>query len=144
MIIEPKVPALFDPSKKVSGLPVSFDGDPDPRHRERLYSKPSSIENAEQSLRDRYPLVSAKSLVEGKGTSPLEKRCIAGVMKDGSKTLSQAYAICRSSLQKSGRIEKGGMTLTKLGKKVSASHSRRKDQSAKMKTWKSAVKAARR
>ena len=64
-------------------------------------------------------------------TSPLEKRCVSDVTKKG-KTVSQAYAICRASLQKSGRIEKGGMDLTKLGKTISNMKAKKSDHAAKM------------
>ena len=96
-----------------------------------------------------YGLITTGSLLKGffekkeKETSPLEKRCVSDVVKKG-KTLSQAYAICRSSLQKSGRIEKGGMELTKLGKTISRIKSRKKDHAVKMKAWKKAIVKARR
>ena len=75
-------------------------------------------------------------------TSDLEKRCVSDVVKKG-KTVSQAYAICRASLQKSGRIEKGGMELTKLGKTISNVKSRKSDHKAKIKAWKKAIVKAR-
>ena len=75
-------------------------------------------------------------------TSPLEKRCVSDVTKKG-KTVSQAYAICRASLQKSGRIEKGGMDLTKLGKTISNMKARKSDHAAKMSSWKKAIVKAR-
>jgi hypothetical protein len=94
-----------------------------------------------------YGLITTGSLLRGffekaGQTSPLEKRCVSDVVKKG-KTVSQAYAICRSSLQKSGRIEKGGMELTKLGKTVSGMKSRKKDHVAKVKAWKKAIVKAR-
>ena len=95
-----------------------------------------------------YGLITTGPLLKGffeksGQTSPLEKRCVSDVVKKG-KTVSQAYAICRSSLQKSGRIEKGGMELTKLGKTISGMKSRKKDHATKMKAWKKAIVKARR
>jgi hypothetical protein len=95
-----------------------------------------------------YGLITTGSLLKGffekesVGTSSLEKRCVSDVVKKG-KTVSQAYAICRSSLQKSGRIEKGGMELTKLGKTISKVKSRKSDHAAKLKSWKKAIVKAR-
>ena len=75
-------------------------------------------------------------------TSELEKRGVSDVVKSG-KTVSQAYAICRSSLQKSGRIKKGGMELTKLGQAISGAKSRKADHAAKVAGWKRAIVRAR-
>ena len=88
-----------------------------------------------------HPWDSGLPHVEAK-TSPLEKRCVSDVVKKG-KTVSQAYAICRASLQKSGRIEKGGMELTKLGKAISNMKSRKSDHATKLKSWKKAIVKAR-
>lgn len=82
-------------------------------------------------------------------TSALEKRCIASVLKQkGSEggareKLSRAYAICRASLQRSGRYKAGTADLTKMGAKRSAARSKKSDHKAKLKTWKTAVNAAR-
>lgn len=88
-------------------------------------------------------------------TSELEKRCIANVMgkpakgpdgkpvKGASNRLSRAYAICRSSLQKSGRYKKGTADLTKLGGKISGSKARKKDHSGKVSKFEKHVVAAR-
>jgi hypothetical protein len=95
-----------------------------------------------------YGLITTGSLLKGffekkdGQTSPLEKRCVSGVVKDG-KTVSQAYAICRASLQKSGRIKKGGMELTKLGRTISSMKARKSDHAAKLKSWKKAIVKAR-
>ena len=122
----------------VRKLPPSFRGDPDPRHRERLFG-------------GGVPLVTFSDLAEAvRGqTSALEKRCIASVLKqkgsEGSARdkLSRAYAICRASLQKSGRISRGGMDLTKLGRAISKVRSRRKDHGVKVRTFEKAVRSAR-
>jgi hypothetical protein len=80
-------------------------------------------------------------------TSELEKRCIADVMAKSSKgsenTLSRAYAICRASLQKSGRIKKGKATLTKKGGKISGGKAKKDDHSDKVSRFEKHVVAAR-
>jgi hypothetical protein len=89
------------------------------------------------------------------GTSELEKRCVYDVMRKAAKgpdgksvkgdraRLSRAFAICRASLQKSGRIEKGGMELTKLGGKISGPKARKKDHKTKVAGYEKDLKAAR-
>lgn len=80
-------------------------------------------------------------------TSELEKRCIADVMAKGAKgsenTLSRAYAICRASLQKSGRIKKGTAELTKKGGKISGTKAKKDDHDAKVSRFEKHVVAAR-
>jgi len=88
-------------------------------------------------------------------TSELEKRCVADVMGKSAKgpdgepvkgarnQLSRAYAICRASLQKSGRIKKGKADLTKKGGKISGAKARLKDHSAKVSRFEKHVVAAR-
>ena len=122
----------------MKGLPKSFKGDPDPRHREHYFGGGA-------------PLVTFTDMIEAaKGlTSPLEKRCIADVIAkspkglDGREKLSRAYAICRSSLQKSGRIKKGGTELTKVGKKRQSQRVQAGQHKQKLSKWKAAVVAAR-
>lgn len=95
-----------------------------------------------------YGLITTRSLLvnffekENGGTSELEKRCVSDVVK-GGKTVSQAYAICRSSLQKSGRIKKGGMELTKLGQTISSLKAKKTDHATKRAGWKRAIVKAR-
>lgn len=102
-------------------------------------------------------LIPVNSLVEAKEgtTSDLEKRCIADVLAKAAKgpdgkpvkgqrdRVSRAYAICRSSLQKSGRIKDGTAELTKKGEKISGAKSKKKDNKSKVSAWKSAIVAAR-
>lgn len=82
-------------------------------------------------------------------TSELEKRCVADVIKKDDSGASQrdrvsrAYAICRSSLQKSGRIKKGKAELTKKGKGISGAKAKAQDHSTKMAFWKKSIVAAR-
>jgi hypothetical protein len=142
--------ARLDWRKEDSELPPEFDGDPDPRHRERLLRQRTGLSK-------RSPLVSFGDLAEAAKahTAPLEKRCIADVLgksakdKDGKPVkgnrarLARAYAICRASLQKSGRIKKGGMELTKLGKKRNAAQAKAGQHKEKLSTWKKSVVAAR-
>lgn len=138
------------PTASLDDLPPEFNGDPDPRHREHLY-------RARTGLAKHSPLVSFEDVVEAvRGqTSSLEKRCIADVLaksakgKDGKpvkgsrEKVSRAYAICRASLQKSGRYKKGTADLTKLGAKRSAARSKVGDHKAKLSKWKKAIVAAR-
>lgn len=102
-------------------------------------------------------LLSFSLLVEAEDgqTSNLEKRCVADVLakpaksKDGKTVrgarnrVSRAYAICRASLQKSGRYKEGTAELTKKGKGISAAKAKAKDNKSKVAAWKSAIKAAR-
>jgi len=88
-------------------------------------------------------------------TSELEKRCIADVMgkpakgpdgkpvKGPSNRLSRAYAICRASLQKSGRIKKGTAEMTKKGRGISGSKSKADDHKSKVSSFEKHVVAAR-
>jgi len=81
-------------------------------------------------------------------TSELEKRCIYDVMqknKDGSakERLSRAYAICRATLQKSGRMKKGTEQMTRKGAGISGGKSKKKDHGEKVAGFEKAVKAAR-
>jgi len=88
-------------------------------------------------------------------TSELEKRCVYDVVNKPGKTrlgnpvrgdrnrVSRAYAICRSSLQKSGRIKKGTADLTKLGKVIAKTKARKSDHAAKREGWKRAIVKAR-
>jgi hypothetical protein len=88
-------------------------------------------------------------------TSELEKRCIADVMGKAAKDpsgdpvkgsrdrLSRAYAICRASLQKSGRIKKGTAEMTKKGRGISGAKAKSKDHDTKVSKFEKAVVAAR-
>lgn len=88
-------------------------------------------------------------------TSELEKRCVADVMGKSAKgpdgkpvkgarnQLSRAYAICRASLQKSGRIKKGTAELTKKGGKISGTKSKKDDHESKVSRFEKHVVAAR-
>jgi hypothetical protein len=88
-------------------------------------------------------------------TSELEKRCVADIMakpakgpdgkpvKGARNRLSRAYAICRASLQKSGRIKKGTAELTKKGKGVSGAKSKSDDHESKISRFEKHVVAAR-
>jgi len=138
------------PTASLDELPPEFEGDPDPRHRDQAYRERTA-------LKKYSPLVSFDDLAEAAKahTSPLEKRCIADVLSKSAKgpdgkpvkgnraRLSRAYAICRASLQKSGRIKKGGMDLTKLGKKRSAARAKAGQHKMKLSKWKKAVVGAR-
>ena len=88
-------------------------------------------------------------------TSELEKRCVADIMAKPAKgpdgkpvrgardRLSRAFAICRASLQKSGRIKKGKAELTKKGKGVSGAKAKKKDHESKVSRFERHVVAAR-
>jgi len=77
-------------------------------------------------------------------TPPIERRCVADVMKDNpSYSMSRAFAICRSSMQKGGNYKKGTADLTKKGAAKSASKDHAKDDAAKTKFFKKQVKLAR-
>lgn len=108
----------------------------------RMPSQVMTTPKARAKEREFYQRNVKRKMDEG-ATSALEKRCVSDVVKKG-KTVSQAYAICRSSLQKSGRIEKGGMELTKLGKTISDVKTRKSDHVEKIKAWKKAIVKARR
>jgi len=101
-------------------------------------------------------LISVKDVMSlHEDTSELEKRCISDVMgraaKDqsgnpvsgSSNKLSRAYAICRASLQKSGRIKKGTAEMTKKGRGISGAKAKSKDHDAKVSKFEKAVVAAR-
>ena len=108
-----------------------------------------------------YGLITTRSLLvnffekENGDTSDLEKRCVHDVYSKAGRTrsgepvrgdggrVSRAYANCRASLQKSGRIKKGGMDLTKLGKAISGAKARKTDHTAKIAGWKRAIVKAR-
>ena len=85
----------------------------------------------------------SKLISERSQTSNLERRCVADVMKKGDKDLSRAFAICRSSLQKSGRMKAGTAQLTKLGASRSSASGRKKDNKSKISYFEKKVKAAR-
>lgn len=80
---------------------------------------------------------------ERKPTPPVERRCVADVMKKQGKDMSSAFAICRASMQKAGNYKKGSADLTKKGAAKSASKDRAKDDPAKTKYFEKQVKAAR-
>jgi hypothetical protein len=103
-----------------------------------------------------FPLISCRELVEQlqhakkkkHTTSGIEMRCVYDVARkqtggDADDRLSRAFAICRASLQKSGRMKKDTADLTKLGKKRSAAKSRRKDHEKKVGGFERLVVAAR-
>ena len=111
---------------------------------------------------DAMTYVSSRDLIrsllaeeQGGTTSELEKRCIADVLGKPAKgpdgkpvkgtrnRLSRAYAICRSSLQKSGRYKKGTADLTKKGSAISGAKAKKKDHESKVSRFETAVKAAR-
>ena len=171
-MFKPRNPPQFTPRSSPDELPPEFQGDPDPRHRESLFGqfrtktvnkpgtkpKPKAKPKSKdiQLAAARYPLVPVTALMEATGsTSELEKRCVYDIMnkpakgpdgkpvKGSKERLSRAYAICRASLQKSGRIKKGGMTLTKKGGKVSGPKARQKDHATKITGFEKAVVAAR-
>jgi len=121
---------------------------------------PKAREKERQYVLDRNEdFVTVRSLMRlhalDEGTSELEKRCVYDVMRKSAKgpdgkpvkgarnQLSRAFAICRASLQKSGRIEKGGMNLTKIGGKVSGPKARKKDHDTKVAGYERDLKAAR-
>lgn len=94
--------------------------------------------------------VSAKYLVEAsRGTSSIEKRCVYDVAGKDSRDvdqrdkLSRAFAICRSSLQRSGRMKSGTAELTKMGAKRSSAKAHKKDFPKKNRGFEKLVKAAR-
>jgi hypothetical protein len=108
-----------------------------------------------------YGLITTRSLLtnffekKAGSTSELEKRCVYDVVNKPGKTqsgdavrgskakVSRAYAICRASLQKSGRMKKGTADLTKLGKTIASVKTRNSDHAAKRAGWKRAIAKAR-
>lgn len=70
---------------------------------------------------------------------PQLKRCVAKVAGKG-KELDSAFAICVSSLQKSGQLGKGSLALTKKGEKVAKSKSSEKGHSKIVSKYKSLLK----
>lgn len=97
------------------------------------------------------PLMPASLLLEARNeTSNIERRCVydvAGKNEYGDSSakerLSRAFAICRSSLQKSGRMKKGTAELTKAGAKRSSAKGRKSDNKKKTSGFEKLVKAAR-
>lgn len=94
--------------------------------------------------------ISPKLLVEAvKGTSSLERRCVYDVASkddrdvDSRDKLSRAFAICRSSLQRAGRMKDGTAQLTKMGAKRSSGRAHLKDHRKKNAGFERIVKAAR-
>ena len=57
--------------------------------------------------------------------------------------ISRAYAICRSSLQKSHRYKSGTADLTKVGAKKSQASGRKKDNKSKVTGFERLLKRAR-
>ena len=83
------------------------------------------------------------------GTSNVEKRCVFDVIRDSPSEMdarskmSRAFAICRSSLQKSGRLKQGTAELTKSGGKRSSAMGRRADNKTKIAGFERMVKKVR-
>lgn len=94
--------------------------------------------------------VSPKEIVEARQTSNLERRCVYDLYRknpsgDQSERdrLGRAFAICRSSLQKSGAMKPGTARMTRYGSGRSSSKSKLKDNSKKIKGFERMVRAAR-
>jgi len=104
-----------------------------------------------------FPLICTTTLVDmncldeaRRESSALEKRCVYDVVKkdgDGDASyrdkVSRAYAICRSSLQRSGRMKKGTAQLTKMGAKRSSGKGHAKDHASKTAGFEVMLKKAR-
>lgn len=98
----------------------------------------------------KHLLITCRQLIEEvQGTSAIEKRCVFDLVnKDDSDNdhrdkLSRAFAICRRSLQKSGRVKKGTSELTKMGSRRSSGMAHKKDHEMKNSGFEQMVIAAR-
>jgi hypothetical protein len=81
-------------------------------------------------------------LVERPQTPVVLKRCVADVASQYGGDTDKAFAICVSSLQKSGRLEPGTVTPTPLGKKVSKEKSKESDEKSKVSKYEKLLKRA--
>lgn len=82
-------------------------------------------------------------LAERPQTPTVLKRCVADVAAKHGGDTDRAFAICVSSLQKSGRLKPGTVKLTSMGKKVSKKKSGEKDNKAKVADYEKLLKKAR-
>ena len=89
-------------------------------------------------------IAEAKEILdERKQASNIEKRCVADVTANKGKDLSGAFAICRSSMQKSGNYKEGSMDLTKKGAAKSRASGHKKDNKSKVTHFEKEVESAR-
>lgn len=82
-------------------------------------------------------------LVERPQTPVDLKRCVADVAGQYGGDTKKAFAICVSSLQKSGRLKPGTVTPTSLGKKISKQKSKMRGNKTKVKKYEKLLKKAR-
>lgn len=93
------------------------------------------------------PVITEKKGDDKGSTSDLEKRCVSSVADKLSGShrdrVSRAYAICRSSLQGSGRMKKGKAELTKKGRSAAGGKAKDDDHSDKVDRFEKLIKKAR-
>jgi DNA-directed RNA polymerase subunit RPC12/RpoP len=84
----------------------------------------------------------AENLLLSEAVPSLVKHCVRAVSERYNGDTHRAFAICVSSMQKAGYIEKGSMSLTAAGKVKSSNHAQESDAGKKSKSFAKMIKLA--